>query len=89
MFSKYQDKYTLWHDKEKGSNNWQNYSAMAKYLNLPYSPIDLMRYQSKCEFNKYIIYRHPNDPTPPISRRKSGGNVVPSSWGPVPFMPLM
>jgi hypothetical protein len=68
MFSKYQDKYTLWHDKEKGSNNWQNYTAMAKYLNLPYSPIDLMRYQSKCEFNKYIIYRHPNDPTPPISR---------------------
>ena len=69
MYSKYQGVHSEWHDRhDRRSNNWTNYSAMAQKLGLNLDMDKISRYQSKCEHNKYIIYRHPNDPTPPISR---------------------
>ena len=69
----YQDSHTLWHDKpNRRSNNWQNYTAMADKLELYYNKSKLADYQFGCvekfSKNEIVINRHPNDPTPPLSR---------------------
>ena len=70
MLSKYQDQYSLWHDEaDKTSNNWQNYTAMAQFLGLPFDKSKMAAYFERCKtLNKYIINRHPDKETPPISR---------------------
>lgn len=84
--SKYQDEYTLWHDKANNiSNNWQNYTAMAQKLGLPFDENKMRVYFQKCRTDdNYIIHRHPNKPTPPVSRDVIIGlfclNLISYNW---------
>jgi hypothetical protein len=76
--SNYQDEYTRWHDRTKGSNNGWIYSAYSKYL-VPNTTNheDLVRCYDEClrSVEPLKVDRSPFDPYPPVSKDEIIGMV--------------
>jgi len=76
--SNYQDGYTRWHDRTKGSNNGFIYSSYSKYL-APHT-IDQQKIRECYELclrklSPLKVDRSPHDPYPPISKDEIIGMV--------------
>ena len=76
--SNYQDEYTRWHDRTKGSNNGFIYSSYSKYL-APHT-IDQQKIRECYELclrklSPLKVDRNPHDPYPPISKDEIIGMV--------------